>query len=89
MIDQKTEVDITLTLVDEAPRLASYSLFPIVEKFLSLCGISVEKRDISLAGRILAQFPERLTKLDQVSMISPISANWPKLAKLTSSNYRT
>ena len=67
VIDQKTEADITLTLVDEAPRLASYSLFPIIEKFLSLCGISIEKRDISLAGRILAQFPERLTKRGPVS----------------------
>ena len=56
------EPDITLTLVDEAPRLASYSLFPIIEKFLSLCGIGVETRDISLAARILAQFPERLAE---------------------------
>ena len=61
------EPDITLTLVDEAPRLASYSLFPIVEKFLSLCGISVETRDISLAARILAQFPERLPEHDPCS----------------------
>ena len=58
MINKITETDITLTRVDEAPRLASYSLFPIVEKFLSLCGISVQTRDISLAARILAQFPE-------------------------------
>ena len=65
--DQKMEADITLTLVDEAPRLSSYSLFPIVEKFLLLSGISVEKRDISLAGRILAQFPERLATQGLVS----------------------
>ena len=62
MTERTMEPDITLTLVDEAPRLASYSLFPIVEKFLSLCGISVEARDISLAARILAQFPERLAE---------------------------
>ena len=64
VIERTMEPDITLTLVDEAPRLASYSLFPIVEKFLSLCGISVEARDISLAARILAQFPERLAEHD-------------------------
>ncbi len=67
MIDQKIEADITLTWTDEAPRLASYSLFPIVQKFLSLCGISVQTRDISLAARILAQFPDRLTKSEFVS----------------------
>ena len=62
MIDQRMEADITLTWTDEAPRLASYSLFPIVQKFLSLCGITVQTRDISLAARILAQFPDRLTE---------------------------
>ena len=62
MTERTMEPDITLTLVDEAPRLASYSLFPIIEKFLSLCGIGVETRDISLAARILAQFPERLAE---------------------------
>ena len=67
MIDQTTEADINLTLVDEAPRLASYSLFPIIKKFLTLCGISVETRDISLGARILAQFPERLTTNGPVS----------------------
>ena len=67
MIDQKMEADITLTWTDEAPRLASYSLFPIVQKFLSLCGITVQTRDISLAARILAQFPDRLTKSEFVS----------------------
>ena len=62
MIDQRMEADITLTWTDEAPRLASYSLFPIVQKFLSLCGITVQICDISLAARILAQFPDRLTE---------------------------
>ncbi|MCP1388304.1 NADP-dependent isocitrate dehydrogenase [Corynebacterium sp. TA-R-1] len=48
------------TRTDEAPLLATYSLKPIVEAFASQAGINVETADISLAGRILAQFPERL-----------------------------
>ena len=50
------------TITDEAPMLATYSLLPVVQKFASAAGIEVETRDISLAGRILAQFPERLTE---------------------------
>ncbi|TVQ64894.1 MAG: NADP-dependent isocitrate dehydrogenase [Balneolaceae bacterium] len=50
------------TITDEAPMLATYSLLPIVQKFASAAGIEVETRDISLAGRILAQFPEYLTE---------------------------
>lgn len=49
------------TITDEAPALATYSLLPIVQAFSSAAGISVETRDISLAGRILAVFPEFLT----------------------------
>ncbi|HBX27470.1 MAG TPA: NADP-dependent isocitrate dehydrogenase [Gammaproteobacteria bacterium] len=67
VIEKKPEADITLTWTDEAPRLASYSLFPIVQKFLSLCGITVQTSDISLAARILAQFPDRLTEGKAVS----------------------
>ncbi|OFR63660.1 NADP-dependent isocitrate dehydrogenase [Corynebacterium sp. HMSC078H07] len=48
------------TRTDEAPLLATYSFKPVVEAFASTAGIEVETRDISLAGRILAQFPERL-----------------------------
>ena len=48
------------TRTDEAPLLATYSLKPIVEAFASRAGIDVDTADISLAGRILAQFPERL-----------------------------
>ena len=48
------------TLTDEAPALATYSLLPIVRAFLEGSGIQVESRDISLAGRILATFPDRL-----------------------------
>jgi len=52
---------ILYTLTDEAPALATYSLLPIVQAFTRAASITVETRDISLAGRILAQFPERLT----------------------------
>ena len=48
------------TLTDEAPYLATQSLLPIVRAFAKQAGVSVETRDISLAGRILAQFPEAL-----------------------------
>ncbi|GAB6195331.1 NADP-dependent isocitrate dehydrogenase [Lysobacter xanthus] len=51
---------ILYTLTDEAPFLATASLLPIVEGFARAAGIAVETRDISLAGRILAQFPELL-----------------------------
>jgi isocitrate dehydrogenase len=49
------------TKTDEAPALATYSLLPIVQAFARHAGIAVELRDISLAGRILAQFPDVLT----------------------------
>ncbi|MGO1398156.1 MAG: NADP-dependent isocitrate dehydrogenase [Brevibacterium yomogidense] len=52
---------IMYTRTDEAPLLATYSLKPIVEAFARTAGVEVETRDISLAGRILSQFPERLT----------------------------
>ncbi|WP_282603914.1 NADP-dependent isocitrate dehydrogenase [Paracoccus sp. PARArs4] len=52
---------IIYTKVDEAPELASASLLPIIRRFASAGGIEVATRDISLAGRIIAAFPERLT----------------------------
>jgi isocitrate dehydrogenase len=51
---------IIYTHTDEAPALATYSLLPIVRAYAAKAGIDVETRDISLAGRIVAQFPERL-----------------------------
>ncbi len=51
---------IIYTLTDEAPYLATQSLLPIVQAFAATAGIKVETRDISLAARILAQFPDRL-----------------------------
>ena len=52
---------IIYTQTDEAPALATYSLLPIINAFTKATGVSVETRDISLAGRIIANFPERLT----------------------------
>jgi isocitrate dehydrogenase len=49
------------TYTDEAPALATHSLLPIIEAFAGKAGVDVESRDISLAARILAQFPDRLT----------------------------
>ncbi len=49
------------TEIDEAPALATYSLLPIVSAFTKAAGVTVEKRDISLSGRIIANFPENLT----------------------------
>jgi isocitrate dehydrogenase len=51
---------IIYTKTDEAPALATYSLLPIVEAFTRAAGVKVESRDISLSGRILANFPEGL-----------------------------
>ena len=53
--------DILYTIVDEAPELASASLLPIIRSFASAAGVSVGTKDISLAGRIISQFPEFLT----------------------------
>ena len=61
-----TTQTIAWTKIDEAPALASYSLLPIVQAFTKPAGISVEPRDISLAGRILANFPENLTEAQKI-----------------------
>ncbi|WP_454964386.1 NADP-dependent isocitrate dehydrogenase [Corynebacterium durum] len=57
---------IIYTRTDEAPLLATYSLKPVVEAFAATAGIDVETRDISLAGRILSQFSDYLTKEQRV-----------------------
>jgi isocitrate dehydrogenase len=55
-----TTSKIVWTKIDEAPALATYSLLPIVNAFTKAAGVVVETRDISLAGRIIANFPEKL-----------------------------
>jgi isocitrate dehydrogenase len=64
-----TDIDgstIIYTHTDEAPLLATYSFLPIIEAYAAQAGVSVETRDISLAGRILAQFPDRLSDEQRV-----------------------
>jgi Monomeric isocitrate dehydrogenase len=58
-MSQKTKIIYTLT--DEAPALATYSLLPIIKAFTGAADVTVETRDISLAARVIANFPERLT----------------------------
>jgi len=58
---ESTTPDIIFTKVDEAPQIASVSLLPIVRSFAAAAGISIGTKDISLAGRIIATFPENLT----------------------------
>ncbi|HEY3727267.1 MAG TPA: NADP-dependent isocitrate dehydrogenase [Solirubrobacteraceae bacterium] len=60
-------MNIIYTHTDEAPALATQSLLPIVEAFAAVAGVEVELRDISLAGRILAQFPDALSDDQRVA----------------------
>ena len=62
----KLQSTIIYTLTDEAPRLATASLLPIVQAFTAPAGIEVATSDISVANRILSQFPERLTEEQRV-----------------------
>jgi Monomeric isocitrate dehydrogenase len=58
--------DIIYTYTDEAPALATYSLLPVIQAYASTAGVTVETRDISLAGRILAVFPEYLREEQRI-----------------------
>jgi len=57
---------IIYTHTDEAPALATYSFYPIIKKFAETCGVDIETRDISLAGRIISSFPEKLTPAQRI-----------------------
>jgi isocitrate dehydrogenase len=61
-----TDSTIIYTQTDEAPALATYSFLPVVEAYASTAGVTVESRDISLSGRIIAGFPERLEEGQRV-----------------------
>ncbi|MDP7061432.1 MAG: NADP-dependent isocitrate dehydrogenase [Planctomycetota bacterium] len=84
---------ITWTLIDEAPALATHSLLPIVQAFTSGTGVEIELADISLAGRILANFPEGLTENqripDELSRLGDLAktpeANIVKLPNISAS----
>ncbi len=58
---------IVYTKIDEAPALATYSLLPILKAYTKGTGVDVEAKDISLAGRIIANFPENLTEAQRIS----------------------
>ncbi|MEQ3693088.1 MAG: NADP-dependent isocitrate dehydrogenase [Thalassolituus sp.] len=84
---------IIYTETDEAPALATYSLLPIVQAFTHSAGVDVETRDISLSGRILANFPEFLEKEQRVpdalaelgTLASQPEANIIKLPNISAS----
>jgi len=86
--------DIIYTKVDEAPELASGSFLPIIQSFAQVAGIKVGTKDISLAGRIIAQFPERLKPEQQQpddlaflgEMVMQPDANIIKLPNISASN---
>ncbi len=78
-----TDSKIIYTQTDEAPALATYSLLPIVKAFTQASGIAVETRDISLAGRIIANFPDFLTSEQR---IADDLAELGKLATLPEAN---
>jgi isocitrate dehydrogenase len=74
---------IVYTLTDEAPALATHSFLPIIETFAGAAGVEVEPADISLAGRIVAQFPERL---DEHQRIPDFLSDLGELAKTPEAN---
>ncbi|GAA6173174.1 NADP-dependent isocitrate dehydrogenase [Colwellia sp. KU-HH00111] len=84
---------IIYTITDEAPALATYSLLPIIQAYTKSSGIDVETRDISLAGRILANFPKYLTKEQRIAdalaelgdMVTSPDANIIKLPNISAS----
>ncbi|WP_375251375.1 NADP-dependent isocitrate dehydrogenase [Lentibacter algarum] len=85
--------DIIYTKVDEAPELASASLLPIIKRFAKAADITVGTKDISLAGRILAAFPDHLTEAQRQSddlaelgeLVKTPSANVIKLPNISAS----
>lgn len=85
---------IVYTDTDEAPRLATYSFLPIIKAFTDTAGVGVEMRDISLAGRIIATFPERLTEAQRIpdelaylgELTQKFEANIIKLPNISASN---
>src|SRR5579871_5195953 len=65
--DSMPNLEIMWTKVDEAPALATFSLLPIVQAFVGAAGVSVKLKDISLAGRVIAAFPEKLTPAQRIN----------------------
>ncbi|MGD3107137.1 NADP-dependent isocitrate dehydrogenase [Streptomyces sp. YGL11-2] len=78
-----TDSTIIYTHTDEAPALATYSFLPVVEAYAATAGVTLESRDISLAGRIIASFPERL---EESQRIDDALAELGELAKTPGAN---
>ncbi|MFD3325122.1 NADP-dependent isocitrate dehydrogenase [Streptomyces sp. NPDC058701] len=78
-----TDSTIIYTHTDEAPALATYSFLPVIQAYASTAGVSVETRDISLAGRIIASFPEHL---EEGQRIADALAELGELAKTPGAN---
>ncbi|MEU2671264.1 NADP-dependent isocitrate dehydrogenase [Streptomyces sp. NPDC007164] len=78
-----TDSTIIYTHTDEAPALATYSFLPVIQAYASTAGVNVESRDISLAGRIIAGFPERL---EEGQRIDDALAELGELAKRPEAN---
>ena len=91
---KKRSAKIIYTETDEAPRLATFSLLPIIQAFTASAGVKVETRDISLSGRIIAAFPERLSPEQRLNddlaelgeMTQSQDANIIKLPNISASN---
>jgi len=87
------KIKIIYTLTDEAPALASYSLLPIVKAFTGAANVAVETRDISLAARVIASFPEKLTAEQKIGdalselgqIVKSAEANIVKLPNISAS----
>ena len=62
-----SDLEIVWTKVDEAPGLATFSLLPIVEAFVATAGVKMKLKDISLTGRIIANFPDKLTPAQKIN----------------------
>src|SRR5262250_1499067 len=62
-----SDLEIVWTKVDEAPALATFSLLPIVEAFVGAAGVKMKLKDISLTGRIIANFPDKLTSAQKIN----------------------
>lgn len=78
-----TDSTIIYTRTDEAPALATYSFLPVVEAYASTAGVTVESRDISLSGRIIAGFPEYL---EEGQRVEDALAELGELAKTPGAN---
>ncbi|MFE7542993.1 NADP-dependent isocitrate dehydrogenase [Streptomyces platensis] len=78
-----TDSTIIYTHTDEAPALATYSFLPVIQAYASTAGVNVETRDISLAGRIIASFPEHL---EEGQRIDDALAELGELAKTPEAN---